>query len=189
MVATISVFLIVGLTDEYSRFKITDGTYRQPLSCFSADFSPHTDTLGELGKGGALAPPKSRRPPAFVPRPTQLAAASCVGRGTSGESGWPHNGGAKAPPFQNRSEKSRLAGCGKMRRLDSSPQGCTCIDYRLQTLRRKLAQTVILSPYFRRRTTVVRGCSYARELPGSFAALRMTALQRFSAACQASFQP
>ena len=31
----------------------------------------------------------------FVPRPAQLAAASCAGLGTAGKSGRPHNGGAK----------------------------------------------------------------------------------------------
>src|ERR1017187_7869362 len=44
----------------------------------------------------------------FVPRPAQLAAASCAGRGTPEESAGPGSGGAKAPPFQNRGEKSRL---------------------------------------------------------------------------------
>ena len=39
----------------------------------NSDFSPPNDTLGELGKGGALAPPKSRLPHAFCPE----ARAAC----------------------------------------------------------------------------------------------------------------
>ena len=42
---------------------------------------------------------------------------------------------------------------------------------------------VILSPSFGRRTPVVRCYCCTRELPGSFAALRMTAFRSFSATC------
>jgi hypothetical protein len=44
----------------------------------------------------------------FVPRPAPLAAASGAGRGTQEQSIRPFKGGAEAPPFQTRGEKSRL---------------------------------------------------------------------------------
>ena len=46
----------------------------------------------------------------------------------------------------------------------------------------KTSCAVILSPFFGRRTPVVRSFRAPRELQGSFAALRMTVLGRFSAA-------
>ena len=60
------------------------------------DFSPPNDTLEELGKGGGFSPAKIAAPHTlFVPRPAQLAAATCAGLGTSGKSGAPRDGGAK----------------------------------------------------------------------------------------------
>ena len=54
--------------------------------------------------------------------------------------------------------------------------------FRKNRLRGKRVGAVILSPSFGRRTPVVRCYCCTRELPGSFAALRMTAFQSFSAA-------
>jgi hypothetical protein len=62
--------------------------------CTSPDFSPR------VWKGGASAPPLQVLPEySSVPRPAQLAAASCAERGTEGY-GDRDSGGAEAPPFQ-----------------------------------------------------------------------------------------
>ena len=57
-------------------------------------------TVGRCWKGGASAPPLQDVSEYFcVPRPAQLAAASCAGRGTKRERSRDF-GGAKAPPFR-----------------------------------------------------------------------------------------
>jgi len=56
--------------------------------------------LTRFWKGGASAPPlEGLSEFSRVPRPSQLAAASCEGRGT--DKGWSRDfGGAEAPPFR-----------------------------------------------------------------------------------------
>ena len=76
----------------------------------NSDFSPRLDDFGRAG----LQPRRNRGcRTLLVPHPAQLAAASCAGWGTWKQSGGPCSGGAKAPPFQIRGEKSGLRACQK----------------------------------------------------------------------------
>jgi hypothetical protein len=76
-----AVSTVVGIGSFHHQLElvVAGAIWRRPL-CFSMDFSP------AVWKGGALAPPlQGALEYSHVPRPPQLAAASCGGRGTNRE--------------------------------------------------------------------------------------------------------